>query len=469
LLRVIGINFEKEFNLGLVAISFFASVGLTAIIFLFVLPIKEETASLLSTVYLVVSLFPLIGDKLHNYQNGKKFNFKEQVQMRFSILDFLLIGVLLTFFVFVISNLYPSMALVPSDIVRHYISAQELLLTPDLYASNYPWYHFVLATTQELSSPPMWLFQTGISFLSVILLISFYLMSKVYLSKINKRAHIFATIFFFVFSGVGWIYFVFLKFSLPETANYYDILIDSNNISFWDIAVGQGPWLWFWFRPITLGFSIFFVLLYLIKKQSLNRIQFIIVTTLLLVTLIQIHIPEFLIFVFFLLIISIVKPSIKLQIKETAICLLVSLAFVSLLTTYQGLFIDSVPALSQQMTLVLIGISGLIFLFVKYPQRPKLVIDINWKFVTLITLFVYLTFLMFWFYNSDNFSLENIEGILGVPWELYPPLLGLVGVISVPGIFLTLKKYRDNPVVIFIILFVDLKRAQNQRKDLDML
>jgi len=456
LIRVLGINFDQESNLGLLSISFVASAGLTSIIFLFMLPMKEETASLISSVYLVVSLFPLLRDKIHNFKNLRKSNYKTQIQRKYNILDLLLIGGIVIFFVFVISNLYPSMAFVPSDIVRHYSEAIELRLMTDIYASSYPWHHFVLATVQELSDPPVWLFQSGIAFLGVMVLISFYIMSKLYLYELDRRAHIFATIFFFVFSGFGWLYFISQKIFLPEIPNYLDILVASFDVSFWDVGYGQGTWLWFWFRPLAVGFTIFFVLLYLIKKQSLSRIQYLSVTSLLLVTLIQVHVSEFLIFVFLLLIISIVKPTIKLRIKETAICLLVSLVFLSLITTYQELFTSSYHPLSQERILVLIGVSGLILLLAKYPQRPKISVKINWKLATSITLFVYLTFLMYWFFNADNFSVDNVREILGVPWELYPPLLGLVGLIAIPGIFLALRKYRNNPVVIFVILFVSI-------------
>jgi len=331
LLRILGFDFEQKINFGLITLSFVASVGLTSIIFLFLLPVREETALLLSSVYLVVSLVPLIKDKLFYFKNKRKSNLKSSIQHQYNVLDLLLIGSFLLFFTVIISNLYPSMASLPSlDIVKHYSDAIGSLLTTDIYGSSYPWYHFGLATVHELSTPPLWLFQSGIAFLSVMLLFSFYIMSKLYLSEIDKRAHIFATIFFFIFSGFGWIYFISQKFFLPETSNNFDLLLVSNNVSFWDTLNGQASWLWFSFRPVTIGFAIFFVLLYLIKKQNLNKTQYIVFTSFLLVTLIQVHVSEFLIFFSLLFILSIFKPRINLRIKETAICLLVSLVFVSL-------------------------------------------------------------------------------------------------------------------------------------------
>ncbi len=453
LLRVLGINSKDEFNFGHLSISFAVSVGLTSIIFLFMFPIMEDKAIYLSSVYLGISFLPVIKNRLLNFNNQKKIWLKPVFQKKYSFLELLLIGGLIIFFAVAISLMYPMMAFVPSDMVRHYSAATELLVTPDIYASSYPWYHFLLSTVQALSDPPMMIFHTGVAILSIMLLFSFYKMSKLYLSEIHKHSHIFATIFFFVFSGLGWLFFISQKMVLPETTSYFDILLSTNNVSFWDVGYGQGPWLWLWFRPVTLGFTIFFVLLYLMKKPELSRNQYIIVTSLLLVTLIQVHVPEFLMFVLLILIISFVKPRIKLRIKETAISILISLFVLSLVSAYQNLFTSSFQALGQERLLIITGLSVIILLFTKFPQRPKISMKLNWKIATSITLFAYLTLLMFWFYNVDNFSLSNVIEILGVPWELYPMLLGIVGIIAIPGVFYTLKKYRNNSVVIFVILF----------------
>ena len=44
--------------------------------------------------------------------------------------------------------------------------------------------------------------------------------------------------------------------------------------------------------------------------------------------------------------------------------------------------------------------------------------------------------------------------ILAVPWEFYPTLLGLVGIIAIPGVILVVKKYRSHPIIIFTVLFI---------------
>ena len=454
LLKILGINLEKEFNFGLLAIIFATSVGLTSIIFLFMLPFKEDASTFIVTVYLAISIIPLLKEKLFNFNKQKNPSIKSTIQRQFNGLDLLLIGILAVFFVSVISILYPQMASFPTDISRHYSDATGLLLTTDIYGSNYPWYHFVLSSIHELSHPQMLLFQTGIAFMSIMVLFSFYIMSKIYLSEFNQRAHIFGTIFFFVFSGFGWIFLISQKFLLPEAGDYFDTLFSSYIASYWDIGLGQGPWLWFWFRPITIGFTIFFLLLYLLKKHSFSRIQYLILTTILMVTLIQVHLPEFLIFVFLLLVVSIVRPKIKLRLKDTAICLIISLALIILFTSYQSLFTSSYHPLGLEKTIALMGISAMILLFVKFPHRPNLSMKIHWKTLTMITLFVYFTFLIYWFYSSDEFSIGTVRTILGVPLEFYPPLLGIVGMLAIPGIFMTLNKYRNNPVIIFVILLI---------------
>ena len=99
---------------------------------------------------------------------------------------------------------------------------------------------------------------------------------------------------------------------------------------------------------------------------------------------------------------------------------------------------------------------GLTLILVKFPQRPKIHIKFNWKLAASIVLFVYLTLLMYWIYNADNFVLENVSDILAVPWEFYPMFLGIIGVIVIPGIMFSLKKYWNNPVIIFVALLVSI-------------
>ena len=138
--------------------------------------------------------------------------------------DVLILAWISIFFIFIISNLYPQMAYVPSnDIVRHLSASKGLILAPDIYGSEYPWFHFTWALVNEFSAPPMWLFQSGIAYLSIMLMFSFYSMAKVYLHDIDRRAPILSTIFFFVFSGFGWFFFIQKVLGTSNVSEHFHI------------------------------------------------------------------------------------------------------------------------------------------------------------------------------------------------------------------------------------------------------
>ena len=154
--------------------------------------------------------------------------------------------------------------------------------------------------------------------------------------ELNKRAPLLATIFFFVFSGFGWIYYLQQRLNLIDLENYFRILLSTIQITYLDTYVGQGLGLWVWLRPVTLGFTIFFVMLYLLKNDSLSKRNYVIITSLLVGSLAGVHFPELVIFVLLIFVLSIFKPSIKLRLKETAISILIGLAiWVFLLFSYQ--------------------------------------------------------------------------------------------------------------------------------------
>ena len=291
----------------------------------------------------------------------------------------------------------------------------------------------------ELSSkPPMWLFQSGMAFLSAMSIFSFYIMAKSYLCDIDRRAPLLATIFFFVFSGFGWLYFIQNIFDIPDQSEHFDLLYRSHAVSYDDIGNGLGPVIWFWFRPLTIGYTIFFVLLYLMRRQDLTKRNYIIIYSLLVLTLSQVHFSELVIFIVFLLVLALFFPTIKLRIKETAISALIGIAASQVINVvYQNLLSFEEMPFSYRYLFILAPLSGLSIILVHYPRRPRLSFSrINLTVVTLIALFVYFILLFHWFSNADRFIflLKEFYSMSAIPWEFYPMLLGIVGVFAIPGI-----------------------------------
>ena len=454
LLRLVSVTDKRMSAFSFIPLSFVTSIGLTSLILMLVLHFKQDAVILLSGIYAIISLFPMLKDKIQKFkQKIQPSIFDHQNQHNISNIIVLLWVTI--FFVFIISSLYPKISDVPSlDIVRHLSLSKVLAQTPDIYSSEYVWFHSPLAVINELSGPSTLLFQYTIAFLSIILVFSFYVMAKAYLSDINKRAHLVATLFFFVFSGFGWIYVLQQKLS-STTSAIFDILNKSNSISYFDIGYGQSGWLWLWFRPITLGFTLFFMLLYLMRCNELTRRKYIIITSLLLLTLSQVHFPEFFVFVALIFILSLVRPTINLRILDTAISVLIAVtASVILSASYQILFNSEYQQSSFQY-LLLLGIAAFVTCcFVKYKKRPEKNIRINSVIISSIILFVFSIFLIYWILNPDNFLILQTTQFYEVPWQFYPVLLGAIGVIAIFGTVIVLRKYRDHPIVTFVVLLV---------------
>ena len=113
---------------------------------------------------------------------------------------------------------------------------------------------------------------------------------------------------------------------MPDISKHFDVISMAYNASYLDIGVGQSSWLWLWFRPITLGFTILFVLLYLMRREDLTKQKYIIISSLLILTLSQIHFSELVIFIVLLFVLALLFPTVKLRLKETSISILIGLA-----------------------------------------------------------------------------------------------------------------------------------------------
>jgi len=342
-----------------------------------------------------------------------------------------------------------------SDIFLHSSISEQIVQTPNNVSINYPWYYFNLTIVNELSSISTSFFQNGGAYLSIMVIFSFYVMSKSYLRDINKKAHHIATIFFFIFSGLGWLFFIQQNLSMLGESNYLDIIKSVGQATYRDTTMGQGPWLWLWFRPLTLGFTIFFAILYLMKQDFFSTRNYIIITSLLLLSLSQIHFPEFIIFIALIFLLGLFRPKLNLRLKETALSgIIASVLSILLVISYQSIFSNEFSRISIPYLLGLIFLSGLVFLITTYIKRPKITFRLNPHLITLILLSVYLGLFLSWLSHAENTPMDDITKISAVPLEFLPVLLGIVGAISIPGIILVLTKYRNNPVVLFVILLI---------------
>jgi hypothetical protein len=460
LLRAFGLDRIIRGNIELFVLSFLLSVIMSALILLCGLFFQAESIAFnkfVTFVFFSISVTPFITRWINQKESTPR------IKARYNYSEMLSIAWLSIFLIFVIWNLYPGMAYVPGyDIVRHYSYFKQVFQAPDIYFSIYPWFHFQLALLDQISlHPSMELMQSGLAMMSIILIFSFYMMARSYLAQIDSRAPMIATILFIVFAGFGWIYFLQQAGTISDLDQEWDALSRSVDVSYYDIGYGGTIELLLWFRPLTLGFAILFVLLYLLNYKELSRPIYVAITSALVVALMQIHTSELVIFTLLIWVAALFFPSIKLRTKEAAISILIGVACSSILSySYSYIFSprytsESPYLLASPLIVVLAGTS---LIFLRKTGRIKFgSLKINWNLVIAILGAAYLILLFFWNSISDNFKLESVIGaydIYGVPWEFYPLLLGIVGLLAIPGIIIILKNSRNHPVVIFVALFL---------------
>ena len=442
-------------------LAFALSIGLTSLIVTLVLPFTTHRAILISAIYIGISLSPLLKDRIGKSGESLQIHADSRVN-KHDLFDALLLLWVSLFFIIVISSLYPQMAYRPGlDIVRHFSSSRLLMLAPGAYQSPYPWFHLTWAAVYELASPLMGVFQTGLAYLSLIVVFSFYIMARAYLKDVDRRAPILATVFFSVFSGFGWLHFLGEKLTTLDPGKHLDILRASNDASYWDIGYGQGPWIWLWFRPLTLGVIGLFTLLYLLKRTDINKRSFLILAYFAVLSLGMVHSSELIFYTILLFTLSLfLTPAVQIRLKDSlyasllaAISILVFLIFYNFigLRIQFAVFAIAIP----------IALFALSILIVKLRQRlPNLtshILKINTTHIYYVTTglsALWLAMLLYWFTNTDNFHVSMVSSVLAVPWILYPVLLGICGLLTFSGIFYMAKHYRNDSVIIFVAIFI---------------
>jgi len=91
-------------------------------------------------VYVGIAFFPLIKDWLMKHE--KNTHEKYDDDKKHSVFDVLVIFVITSFFVFFLITIYPEINDLPGpDGLIHFLLTNQQVLTPDIYGSNYPWFH----------------------------------------------------------------------------------------------------------------------------------------------------------------------------------------------------------------------------------------------------------------------------------------------------------------------------------------
>ncbi|MGD9131077.1 MAG: hypothetical protein PVH73_05835 [Candidatus Bathyarchaeota archaeon] len=294
------------------------------------------------------------------------------------------------------------------------------------------------------------------TFLSILPILSFYLLINQFLSKTMSTA---ATMIYTLFSGFGGLYTIALI--LFERTDFNMAISLAQKRAF-DITRGMNA-LDFLYQPQIIGLSCLFLLLYLIQKDvDLSPKNRLTIIFLVFVQGFLWHTVEMVMFMAFFIFIT-------LFYKKYLFC-----SYKVSLATFMGLFFSLffiwafVPTLTlgslfafmnMRFLLILLLVLGS-FMFSPILERLKLLQlfrTLAKKFVlskfTLLLMLYFMGFcIIVWFYTLSALSIYSTGG--SVPWYLYPIRLGFPLILGVLGIYILYKSQQIKGLIFGFILSI---------------
>jgi len=413
--------------------------------------INYDLKFLFSYFYVIFSGILFLKYFLHPKILHNKYIFSKP--NKFEICFIILISVL---FILIKNLLYPKLAYISGqDVIYHYSDIITLLKNPMYYNGDAIWYHSILGIYLIFSNDKLFTYDTIFPLFSIILIYSFYIMSKKFLNSINKNLPILATTIFFLFSGFGWVIWLKETFDLHYLNLDFDILRTVDIYSYWDTSGGSSSILsWLYFRPVTLGYSFLLILLYMMINNNISKKNYIIITSFILTTINQVHLSETILFVLIFVLISSFKPNLHLPIRETFLSICIA-SFISIII-YGILYLNHVNYQYNFVYQIFI-VTITTFSYLIHKSNFK-ILKPNIRFLNMFQIFVILLYsflFIYWFTNLKNIEIINLSKIYaGVPLYFYPLLLGLPFLLTIFFLKPLIKKYYSNNIILlFIILF----------------
>jgi len=290
-------------------------------------------------------------------------------------------------------------------------------------------------------------------------------MAKIYLRKLNAYSPILATLFFTTFSGFGWILFFQEKLVSPTSTDQYAILAKLTDSSYWDIGYAQGCWIWLWFRPITLGFSVFFTLIYLLRRDDMNIRSYLLISYLTTLSLAMVHFSELVFYAFLLLMLSLFLASrVKLRLELSSFTLLLASSSFFVIAIVYNIVLGMLLEISLVDMIVVDLLALGSFLFMKFKDficRNHSVLHILKKvsakallhYISSCILIIWFASLLYWLLIASDFHVWTVSSVLGVPWVFYPALLGVCGILVFPAVSHIISRYTKHFITVFVVMF----------------
>ncbi|GEM_PF-5720399 len=266
-----------------IVLSYALSFVLTALLSFSLLPFKEPPRfKVLASLYLLISLF-FLGFKLRRLKTIGR------IRVRASDLLSLLFSI--SFPLSIISLTYPGIVYLRNvDISRHYMLSITLERAKNLYPQlDQLFFHLYEMATMRLSKASYAAIQTALTASGLLMVVlSFFLMART-LTKKAELANV-STLMWSTFSGLGWAYLV--KRAIVRVTP--EVMRECNLATYYDTSFGNSSWIFLWFRPITVAYTFFFLLVHM--AQGSNEFEAKYVLPLMAGSLYFIHLPELMIF-----------------------------------------------------------------------------------------------------------------------------------------------------------------------------
>lgn len=453
ILNIIGLN--RHFTtLENCVLSFVLSYFFTGSITLVLLPIPQNTRTLL-----ILTSFVLLGC-LSLFKRQQKSSLPHLPSFSRKI-DFLVMSLLVGFNLLSFYFMYPNAALLPNtDISRHYLNSVILGRTPELYnAANYLFSHAHESTFITLSNSPITIVQTVLVLLNLVLPLSFYVMAKQFLSKIDARLPSLATLFWILFTnsfgGFSWLYFANLKLSITGQTQLQLLTLAADKTYNGTIYGIFG----LWYIPATVSIVLLLVSLLLLTKKDIPHSRYILLFSILMAVSYLTYVVTAVVFALFLSIYGIISKNKTFRLTDSIVSSIIGFLFVMIVYSLLSFFTVRISFSTPLLLTIFVPMGALIIsLLIRKFFSGKRLVKIKFlkskrcllKILVIITFFLYAIAFFSWIYLTDSFYTSQVDAIGVVPWFMYPLMLGVPSLLSI----LSLYKIANNPKAYEIIAII---------------
>jgi len=456
LLNILGMSgfFSRLESL---VISYLVSFAFSGFLFLFLLPFNQLIRPVMvCTVFLLLGIFSMVK---HLKQSG--------TTLRMSLskpIDVLPLAMTVIFYMIAFFLMYPGFTLQSgADISRLYASSIVLARNPNLYISfQYFLYKLFEACLHSMSTPSLAAFQSSLQLLNWISPFVFYVMAKEHLESIDKRLPSMATVFWVLFSNLGWLYFVKLKLTSSNMQSQLQLLSMTADKTYnGTIYASFG----LWYTPLMVSFVMLLTLVYLLKRRDIPTVKYVALFSVITAAMYLTHVTEATIFALFLAAYGIFWKGAGLRVNDSLKAsllgfLMVGAVYLVLPMVTVRFTLNISLLLSIMLPIMSLSLALCLRKFVIH-HIPRLNIREHFKISSakvaiIVLLFLYAAALLTWASSTDSFRTWQQFGFGVVPFFFYPLKLGITCFLAILALIYVVRDRTLSKLVFFIglILFI---------------